>query len=312
MTKAHDFLPSLEEVAYRVDLLEDAIGSGGTPFDQEGVVMELQDHAQQHVAEAAAKLMTGVNWRRERRDYLATYGLYRRVLGSVAVDIAGRVYDGGGDSGEVKRVVFGYVEDSKKQMVTLDYEKRLEASAFERSKQWLAHHRKTRAVLPLALSAATTTALFRAGEASSSLFEITPAQGGMMGVMTLIGSMAIKSAFRNGPRQVGTALKDQFNAHIKTYSLDESTQRQDRYESLGLDALPEKYAERHLTLPFGAAAIYLVNYDVESRGDIQPMIEGLLDITEASLNESYGIDPEKVLRESWLQRLSRRMAPVEV
>lgn len=311
MATNFDLSSSFEDITAQVSLLKESVGVSEVPLVNDENVIELQNTTQYHVACAASELMTGVRWRRERQAYLKTYDVYRQLLGAVALDIAGRSYDQAGDIGKVKQDVFGYLQDSKQRMVTLDYRRRLEESAFERQKQWLAQHPKERFVLPIALSAITTGALYKAGEASSSFVELTPSQGGLLGMMTVMGALAIRSALRNGPRQAGAVLKNQFNASLRTYMLEGPSTQDDEEVSTALDDLPEQYAARHLTLPFGAAAIYLVNCEVSGRQGFEPMIEGLLDITEESLHESYGIDV-KAGEGPWYKRLPSRLLRVDL
>lgn len=294
---------TLLALSEQVDLLEQGVGDDQAPLVEDERVLHLQETLQEHVADAASDLMTGIRWRKEQRNYVQTYDVYRRLLGSVALDVAERAFAEESDSGDAKQAVFGYLQGSKRRMVALDYEKRLEKSQFERSKQWLAHHRKTRAVLPFALSVGTTTALFRASDAYSSIVEMTPTQGGIIGAMTVAGSIAIRSLMRTGPTKAGAALKGQFNASLKTYIVDGPEKRLQR-SAPSIDELPARYAERHLTLPFGAAAMYLVNCPVKQREDLEPMIDGVLDITEASMHESYGIQPDKLWQEPWYRRLA--------
>lgn len=302
-TGDHGTQASLEGISAQIALLERSVGSAEVPFIDDAEVGALQVATQEHVADAASNLMTGIRWRREKRDYLTTYEVYRRLLGVVALDIADRTYNSSGDTGAVKMDVFDYLKASKRSMVALDYEKRLEKSQLERSKQWLAHHRKTRAVLPFALSAGTTTALFRASDAYSSVIDLTPTQGGWLGAMTLVGSLAIRSMLRSGPTKAAAALKTQFNTSLETYTLrGADAKRDDRLRVL--DDLPERYAEQHLTLPFGAAAMYLVDYELKNEAGLRPMVDGMLDITEASMHQSYGINPDKVWREPWYRRLA--------
>jgi hypothetical protein len=293
---------SLEGISTQITLLEQSVGRADIPLIEDEEVGKLQATTREHVADAASNLMTGLRHRSEQRDYLTTYEVYERLLGAVALDAANRVYDETGDSGEVKREVFDYLKDSKRSMVALDYEKRLEKSHLERSKQWLAHHRKTRAVLPFAISVGTTSALFRASDAYSSVLDLTPTQGGLLGAMTLIGAAAIRSALRTGPTKAAAALKTQFNTSLETYTLKGAASRSN--EPLALDDLPEQYAEQHLTLPFGAAAMYLVDYELKDEAGLRPMVDGLLNITEASMQESYGIKPEKVWQDPWYKRLA--------
>jgi hypothetical protein len=300
---------SPEGVAAQVSLLEESAGSFEVPLAADETVTELQDAAEYYMADAASELMTGIRWQRKRREYLKRYGVYRRLLGAVALDIAGRTYDEEGDIGNVKHDVFGYLRDSNLQMVALDYELRLMKSYVERHKQWLAYHYKTRLVLPVALSAASTAALFKAGEASSSFIDM-PSQSGTIGLATVAGGLAIRSALRSGPRQAGVALKRPFNATIRPYILEAPAESSDN-DQLPAPSPSERYAARHLIQPLGAAAIYLVDCEAENKDDFAPMIEGLLDVTEASMHESYGIDPEEG-RGPFYRRWPSRMFRVDM
>lgn len=131
------------DLTAELQLLQQSIG-GETPLSEDADVILLQNEMQHQVSDAAAELMTGFHKRSEQIRYMETYDSYRQLLGIVATDIANRVYETDDDTGGVKQAIFGYLQQSKRQMVALDYQKRLDKSRIERSKQWLAHHRKTR------------------------------------------------------------------------------------------------------------------------------------------------------------------------
>jgi hypothetical protein len=274
-------------------------------------VMKLQHELQHHVADVASDLMTGLHKRSEQREYLQAYGAYKHLLGIVAIDLADKTYAIDGDTGSVKRAVFDYLQESKRQMVAQDYQKRLEKSRLERSKQWLAHHRKTRFVGAFALSGMTSSALFTAGDELTPMIEFSRSQStGIVGITMLASMIAIRSIMRSGPTKAGAALSKQFNSTLKTYEIGSAGRSLELKKVL--EDLPGKYAEKHLAIPFGQAAMYLTNFDMsatrnsETVNQFQQMIDGALEITEQSMYESYGIDWNKLNRKPLLKRMIER------
>lgn len=292
------------DVTAELDMLQQSIG-GEVPLSENGDVILLQDELQNHVSDAAAELMTGLHKRSEQLRYMETYESYRRLLGIVATDVANRVYETDTDTGSVKQAVFGYLQQSKRQMVALDYEKRLDKSRIERTKQWLAHHRKTRFVGAFAMSGATSSGLFLVGDELTPMLEFSRTQStGIVGVTTLGLMLVARSALRSGPSKAGAALSKQFNSSLETYQIDDLPKRRKRSTEETVENLPARYAEKHLTIPFGAAAMYLTSYDAsQTPGQFDEMIDGTLDITERSMTDSYGIKPAKLAKPPLYRRI---------
>lgn len=300
---------SLRNIANQIDTIEQ-FADDNTPLIQNEDVTRLQDKMQHHVSDTAAELMTGLHKRSEQLEYMRAYESYRHLQGIVAADLAEKMYQEHGDTGSAKQAVFGYLQQSKRQMVTLDYQKRLEKSRLERSKQWLAHHRKTRFVGTAAVSGATSSGLFMAGDHMTPMLEFTRTQStGVVGIGALILMLTMRSALRSGPTKAGEALSKQFNSTIKTYHVDRKKIRREE-GAQALENLPVRYAEKHLAIPFGAAAMYLTNYDLSDiNADnapqrLQSMVDGALDITEESMLDSYGINPAKLAKKPWYKRLT--------
>ena len=296
-----------QDTAADVESLRQFMG-GDTPLSESPDVILLQDEIQHQVSDAAAELMTGLHKRSEQIRYMDTYMSYRQLLGIVAVDTANRVYETEGDTGSVKQAVFGYLQQSKRQMVALDYQKRLEKSRIERSKQWLAHHRRTRFVGAFAVSGATSSGLFMVGDELTPMLEFSTTQStGIVGIATLGLMLAARSAIRSGPTKAGAALSKQFNSTLTTYEIDDLPKRRRRSVEEAIENLPARYAEKHLTIPFGAAAIYLTSYGAtQAPGQFDEMVDGTLDITERSMLDSYGIKPAKLAKPPLHRRLLRR------
>ncbi len=301
----------LEEITARIEEIGLSI-HGDTPLHLDEDVIQLQQEVRHYVAESAANLMTGMHKKSEQYQYMEVYNVYTKLLGHVALDMAHRLYDEHGDTGAVKRGVLGYVQQSKRQMVTMDYRKRLEMSRTERAKQWLATHKKTRFAGAFAVSGATTSGLFLASDNMAPILDLTRTQAtGAAGIATVVAGLALRSLLRTGPTKAGQALSRQFNSTLETYRLDVAVQEMSEDEE-SIDDLPTRYAERHLMMPFGAAAIYLNSYDLtdtingKSDNQFADMIQGTLRITEQSMIDSYGIDTDKLNNKSLLRRLSRR------
>lgn len=297
----------LEDMSARVESLELLVGADQTPMVACPGITELQDKVQHFVADTAADMMTGLRWRQQQKEYVQAYQVYRQLLGSVAVDTARHALDSTGDTGDIKRAVYAYLRSSKQRMVELDYQKRLEKSRVERSKQWLAHHPKSRFVGALAVSASTTSALFAASDEYATLIDldISPAKAtGMAGIGALVLANAMRSVLRTGPTKAGAALSRQFNATLSTYELAKRDA-----QAASIAELPRRYADRHLTIPLGAAAAHLTNYDLTRGpewivGSLSRMVDETLDITEGSMLETYGIDPQKLETVPWYRRLA--------
>lgn len=291
------------DIAGELDALEQSIG-GELPLSENPDVILLQNELQHNVSDAAAELMTGLHLRSEQLRYMERYETYRRLLGIVALDTANRVHDADGDTGSVKQAVFGYLQQSKRQMVAMDYEKRLDKSRVERTKQWLAHHRKTRFVGAFAVSGATSSGLFMVGDKLTPMLEFSTGQStGIVGATTIGLMIAARSLLRSGPTKAGAALSKQFNTSLETYRVDSLPKRKKRTEDT-LENLPAHYAEKHLAIPFGAAAMYLTSYDAsQANGNFEDMVEGTLDITERSMTDTYGIKPAKLAKPPLYHRI---------
>lgn len=293
----------VRDIAGELDMLEQSIG-GELPLSEQGDVILLQQELQNNVSDAASELMTGFHRRCEQLRYMETYAPYRRLLGIVAVDTANRVYEQDGDTGSVKQAVFGYLQQSKRQMVAMDYEKRLDMSRIERTKQWLAHHRKTRFMGAFAMSGMTSSGLFMVGDELTPMLEFSRGQStGIVGITTIGLMIGVRSVLRSGPTKAGAALSKQFNTSLTTYQVEGLPRRKKRTEDT-LENLPTHYAEKHLAIPFGAAAMYLTSYDAsQANGNFEDMVEGTLDITERSMIDTYGIKPAKLAKPPLYRRI---------
>lgn len=309
MIKSYDALSSThDDISEYIGWLESTTGGSNIPFVEDETVMQLQECLEERVADAASDMKTGAHRQHEEEYYREMHEVYCRLLGAVALDMAERVYDTSeGDADEVKQAVLGYLLLSKMRMVALDYKYRLKKSRIERSKQWVAHHRKTGFALSMGASALTTSVLFRASENYSSLIDMTPRQGGMWGVMTVLGAMAIRSAFRTGPTRVGSAVSGRFNATLESYRLNKSVKEyQNSGEDLLValaeesDSLPVQYASRHLESLAGRAGLHSQFYDIEGKESLKPMVDHVLRVTESSMNESYNVKP---LGTPWYRRV---------
>lgn len=299
----------LESALSRINDIRE-LSNKETPLNELDDVTDLQNDLQHHVADMASELMTGLHKRSQQYEYVNAYRVYRELLGTIAVDIANRTYETDNDTGSAKRAVQGYLQQSKRQMVALDYQKRLEKSRIERGKQWLAHHRKTRIAGAFAVSGTTTSVLVLASQESEPFLELSSGQSnGLTGLAVIAGMIALRSAIRSGSYKAGSALKNQLNSSVKAYTI-ENKGKQDPDVEKTLSQLPERYAEHHLSIPFGAAAMYLTNYDLTNTRngngphEFEDMIKGTLDITESSMMDSYGINPDKLDSGPWYRRVN--------
>lgn len=304
MTEREQTLQSpARDVAGELDAIQQSIDSE-LPLSEQGDVILLQQELQNDVSDAASDLMTGLHWRKEQVRYMETYGAYRQLLGTVALDTANRAYESDRDTGTVKQAVFGYLQQSKRQMVAMDYEKRLEKSRIERSKQWLAHHRKTRFVGTFAVSGMTSSGLFMIGDELTPMLEFSRGQStGIVGITTLGLMIGARSVLRSGPTKAGAALSKQFNTSLETYRIESPPKHHNKTDDV-IENLPARYAEKHLAIPFGAAAIFLASYDAsQTNGNFEDMVNGTMDITERSMTDTYGIKPAKLAKAPLYHRI---------
>lgn len=303
-------LPSIADINERVLALE-AYPDMASMLAESGDLAELQADAQYAVANAASDLMTGFRWKSEQDRFLEAYNVYKRLLGTVALQIADTTYMKTHDTGDAKRSVVEYLQESKLQMVTLDYEMRLRKSRFERVKQWLAHHSKTQILGSLAVSAATTSALFYGADHFLNDFSVSPKKAaGITGVAFVGFSTLVRSVTRTAPTKVGAALGKQLNASGKSYQLGAA--RRDGEDVV--EDFPVRYARKHLTQPMGKVGLYMALHKTLDTDDDEPafsdMVGGALDISEQSLIDSYEIRPKKFLRMMRFARTQRRIGGV--
>lgn len=254
-------------------------------------------NAQWHVAESAAELMTGLHTKSERQCFVERYRKTNVLLGTLAIQRVLSAYDETGDTGVAKQTVYEYLMNEKMHMVALDYNRRLDMSWMERRKEWLAHHKKTRFMGGVAVSAAATSSLFAVASEASDIFTIQPGTGaGIGGVTFLVLRQVGKSLSRTGPTKIGTTIKQRFNAGFAEYECDGNR--------LDVDAMPKRYAEKHLFVPQAQLSDFIVSYDAgdkeERSSRLSDMTRQAVDISQRSIEDRYGVTEKK--KRKWLKR----------
>lgn len=317
----YDFRYSLEETGAEIAKLEQYVGVADEPLVENETVQELQNAMQHRVAYAASELMTGMRWHSEREQYLQAYEVYGRLLGAVALDGAYRAYDETGDIDKTKRSVKGYLKTSKLEMVALDYQKRLQRSPVERAKQDVAQNGLVRAVVPHALTAAGSLVGFAAaasflrsneGESLSNI-DFTFTQQGMATAAMVASGLVVRSAVRGASRQAGTLLGNQFNANLLPYLLDTFDDKTAEGESSDdLKYLMGRYALRHLKAQLHETSDRILDYVVEDRDDIAPMVADALEVVSRGTHRSYGVNPDKEWPGPWYVSAPSRVLRVNV
>lgn len=308
MIKEFDPRSSLEDIASQVSVIEGLVGVGEVPLAENQTVKEYEGVIGRRTASAAARYKTGRPAKEERIELRRTNRVRHRLVGAVALDRAYRTHDAYGDVDTTKRATVEYVKGSQEEMVAWDYEWRLETSAYERAKQWVAQRPVERLVVPLAVSALTNTAVYQAIEASSSYIDLTLAQrGGVFGVTTLLLTAGINSLQRNGPPQVGMAFRDISSELLKAYMIDSLALKERGVTSLTLDEMLKMYAERDLEHSVNKIYRASQEYAIEGRESLPCYVDALLNTAERSLYECYGIDPEEEQR-PLRQRVMSRLA----
>jgi hypothetical protein len=308
MIKEFDPRSSLEDIATQVSMLDDFVGVGEIPLVENRIVQEYGGVIGRRSAAAAARYKTGRRTKDEQRELRNTNRVRHEYLGAVALDLAFRTHDLYEDVDMTKRTVVGYVKDAQEEMVAWDYELRLETSAYERAKRWVAQRPIERIVTPFAISTMANMAVYQVIEKSSEYIDLSVAErGGAFGVTTLLLAAGINSLQRNGPPQIGMAFRDISNESLRTYMLDSLNLKEKGIATPSLEELLKMYAERDLT--DSVNKIYRASHDfvIGNRGDLECYVERLLTTAERTLYESYGIDPEEV-HKPLRQRVMGRLA----
>ena len=300
---------SLEDIAALVTSVEELV-DGGVPLQERKDVMDLLWVLEHRVSSTASQLMTGFRSEKEKQAFADTLSQLRRLTEAITLDIAYRAYDESGDSGKTIKAILAFLEEVLADTVEADYEKRLDYSMFERLKQWFAHRGNMSKAASIGLSgaatlvtAATTAYIWKSGgDVPMSDFD-TLRQGGLFGVAAALGAVAVGAIKKNGPRTVGRVVGGKVHASYETYVLEQHSLRDGNGAHLSAEALMEKYAERDLGAVIPTVALRLIDADIDSREDLAPLTEKVLDVAEISILQSYGVDFE----ESWLKQVASQL-----
>lgn len=289
------------------------VGSGELPLKENTIALETLYSLEDHLSSAASLIMTGMRKRSEQQQFTDASSALRRCYKALLLDSAYRNYDTYADSDTIKKDIFSDLQTSEYRIKVLDYEKRLESSRFERSKQWLAYHKKTRflgltALYGTAVASTTLVATQFVQDSEASLLQINSvlSRGGIAGATAIMTAVALSQLRRNVPRQLGGVLKNQVHTSLESYLLERTEDENGKRIAFKSNDLIEKYAERDLAVTLGAVGVKLIGYDLKSKTDIEPMIDDVLDTLEIATLENYGI----CLEEPWYKQWAGQYAEI--
>lgn len=288
MALQYNLYSSIGDIAEQVSLLEASVPNSAILIEDRQVINEMEESLQHHVSFWASELKTGRRGGDEEEGLRESYETYSRLIGVIACDLANGLYEGGTDTGEIKRQVGNLVIDSHVEVGVLDYEKRLDQD-IEQKKQLAARHALGRLAVAGGVSVVGSTAVLQAIQAVSPMIHISHEQQGVVQVSTaafIVGGFAVRTLMRNGPAQIGVALRSLVNGTYREYLPPEEKCDTD-------DDLMEQYAERRLERPLGMMAMELMEYKVEQKEDLVPMIEAALSTLKDAFYESYDMSPKK-------------------
>ncbi len=281
---------SLADISNKTEAIKAHVDSG-LDLAADTTVAEYFDALEHRFASSAARLMTGRRAQHEIEEFTETVDVYCDVLGTLTANRVLNIFDETGSVDKAKQAGLKLIETSKTDTVTEDFKKRLDSSSIERLKRRMAERPGERFLYPLVLSAlastATTAIIMEASEATSSIVDFSPAQGGTVVIM---GGLAYRMASRSVPRQVGDLLKGKVNSSYGAYITKSTARKAEESEQVSPEDMPRQYAENHLDRPMDNIYRRMQEYVVDSREDIEPMVEEVIGEAKDLIYETYGIE----------------------